>query len=69
VAGPVGEGGDELTLLTLVVAGLRSALCRADGPCTVSEARDVLLKVQAGVAGPLADWVSRSAPGRTPVAP
>jgi len=56
-------------MLTLVVAGLRSALCRPDDPCSVSEARDVLLKVQAGVAGPLADWVSRSAPGRNPGAP
>ena len=64
-AGPIGEGGVELTVLTLVVAGLRSALCRADAPCTVSEARTTLLEMQARLAGPLADWVSRSAPGQT----
>jgi AcrR family transcriptional regulator len=63
-AGPSGEGGEELRTLTLVVAGLRAALCRADAPCTVGEARTTLLEVQARLAGPLADWVSRSAPGR-----
>jgi hypothetical protein len=65
LAGPAGAGGDELTTLTLVVAGLRAALCRADAPSTVIEARTTLLKLQALLAGPLADWVSRSAPGRT----
>ena len=64
LAGEAGEGGDELPIVTLVVTGLRAALCRADDPTSVDRARAILLDAQARLAGPLDDWVSRAAPGQ-----